>query len=119
MGVFDTIKCEYPLPHEEVQSLSFQTKSLNPSMDSYTITEEGRLIWHTPWKEDIDIFYHGNVKLYRTLAGVWYEYLATFVEGQAQQIKLTGKCKKTLAQLQQMSGSPIEVVIKRIVYDDL
>lgn len=46
MGMFDDVKCEYPLPDEWAQDLGFQTKDLHCLMDQYTITKEGRLIQH-------------------------------------------------------------------------
>lgn len=46
MGMFDYIKCEYPVPDTEVQHHSFQTKDFNNLMDTYTISNEGRLIYH-------------------------------------------------------------------------
>jgi hypothetical protein len=46
MGLFDKLKCLYPLPDPEVQDQWFQTKSLNKLMDRYTITQDGRLILH-------------------------------------------------------------------------
>jgi hypothetical protein len=52
MGMFDNIQCKYSLPlTEELQALSpnwsieaFQTKDLDNSLSSYTITEEGLLL---------------------------------------------------------------------------
>jgi hypothetical protein len=48
MGMFDEIKCLYPLPGatKEVQEGVFQTKDFDNAMDNYTITEDGRLILH-------------------------------------------------------------------------
>jgi hypothetical protein len=50
MGMFDELTCEHPLPDEnvdkEVQEALFQTKSLDCTMDRYTITKDGRLILH-------------------------------------------------------------------------
>jgi hypothetical protein len=48
MGMFDYVKCEYPLPIPEMQGRTFQTKSIAdwPGMDTYTITTDGRLILH-------------------------------------------------------------------------
>ncbi len=46
MGMFDEIRCEYPLPDSIVQDHVFQTKSLERVMDSYAITRDGRLILH-------------------------------------------------------------------------
>ena len=51
MGMFDTIKCEYPLPDLAMPNVEFQTKSFENVMDSYTITTAGRLIHHVHrWK---------------------------------------------------------------------
>lgn len=45
MGVFDTIRCEYPAPDPELTGVEFQTKSLGmPGMYAYRITADGRLI---------------------------------------------------------------------------
>jgi hypothetical protein len=45
---FDNINCKYPLPEstEEIQKVEFQTKHLENTMDRYTITEDGKLIFH-------------------------------------------------------------------------
>jgi hypothetical protein len=65
MGMFDTIKCYFPLPGapEEIQNSSFQTKDLNNLLDNYTITYEGRLIHHSmEWNsvEEKDRPYYGK-----------------------------------------------------------
>lgn len=48
MSTFDTITCEYSLPEatEEMQNSNFQTRGFGNSMGNYTITEEGRLVFH-------------------------------------------------------------------------
>ena len=46
MGMFDELKCEYKLPDPVVQEETFQTKSFDCLLDSYTITRDGRLIHH-------------------------------------------------------------------------
>jgi hypothetical protein len=43
MGMYDELKCEYPLP-EKYQNLSFQTKSLGNFLDKYVISKDGELI---------------------------------------------------------------------------
>ena len=55
MGMYDHIKCEYPLPDasEEVQNDVFQTKDFYNAMDDYTITKEGRLILHKKVYEEV------------------------------------------------------------------
>lgn len=50
MGMYDDVKCEYPLPEAPVRA-DFQTKSFGDGysggfMDNYTITKEGELIYH-------------------------------------------------------------------------
>jgi hypothetical protein len=65
MGMFDTIRCYFPLPGapEEIQNSSFQTKSMENLLDNYTITYEGRLIHHSvEWYsvEEKDRPYYGN-----------------------------------------------------------
>lgn len=65
MGMFDEIKCEYPLPDEEMQNETFQTKDFHNAMDHYTITKEGRLIWHKTRYEEVpekERKYHGTPK---------------------------------------------------------
>ncbi|MEW6635468.1 MAG: hypothetical protein AB1425_01490 [Actinomycetota bacterium] len=49
MGMYDEIRCEYPLPHSGYRVLpdhTFQTKSLENLLEKYTITADGELIWH-------------------------------------------------------------------------
>lgn len=46
MGMFDYLKCKYPLPDLAVQDETFQTKSLEKVLGDYTITADGRLILH-------------------------------------------------------------------------
>lgn len=46
MGMFDYIRCKYPLPVEGANELEFQTKDTGwGSMDNYEIREDGTL-WH-------------------------------------------------------------------------
>jgi hypothetical protein len=51
MGLFDRVRCKYPLPDPEAQDLEYQTKStFSPYLENYVITPEGRLL-----KEEYDI----------------------------------------------------------------
>lgn len=65
MGMFDTVRCRYPLPHH--QDVEFQTKDLahlvhqdawiGGFLDQYEITEDGRLKRHAherEWRKDPD-----------------------------------------------------------------
>jgi hypothetical protein len=53
MGLYDNIKCLYPLPDNPPENIkkqalegNFQTKDLECFLEDYTITEEGELIHH-------------------------------------------------------------------------
>lgn len=69
MGMFDNVKCEYPLPDTTAgMDLDFQTKAFGDGfvggyMDDYTITKEGELIFHKrAWElvEEKDRPYYGK-----------------------------------------------------------
>lgn len=53
MGLYDNLKCDYPLPNIDEKKIPqdyeypFQTKSFNCDLENYTITKTGRLIHHT------------------------------------------------------------------------
>lgn len=53
MGMFDDLRCRYPLPDPEAQEWGFQTKDFDCLMDDYTITEDGRLIKHVTRCEEV------------------------------------------------------------------
>jgi len=60
MGMYDNVKCEYPLPDTppEIQKDVFQTKAFGDGfvggfLDSYTITKEGKLILHKSMWESV------------------------------------------------------------------
>jgi len=47
MGMYDIIKCKYPLPIDlDLFEEEFQTKDLDNLLDNYTINEKGELILH-------------------------------------------------------------------------
>lgn len=70
MGMFDNVKCEYPLPDAPhvVQKEVFQTKSFGDGftggfMDDYTVTKDGKLIWNKKtyeYVEEEDRPYYGK-----------------------------------------------------------
>ena len=98
MGMFDTLRCKYPLPDKIVQTDSFQTKSLDRLLDDYTITKTGKLILHRQRHYEasikkITIDFHGDLRFY-TFKGSreennyeWFEYIARFTDGKLQWIK--------------------------------
>ena len=45
MGLFNYVRCRYPLPDAEAQDLLFQTKSmLDLQLATYEVTPDGKLI---------------------------------------------------------------------------
>lgn len=45
MGLFNHVRCRYPLPDPEAQDLEYQTKSMaDLRLDNYVVTPEGRLL---------------------------------------------------------------------------
>lgn len=90
MGMFDYIRCEYPLPDEGANELEYQTKDTpDQFMEHYLITSDGRLLKTTesvaytekeyeklepsawgvrPWfrrvKIEEEVPYHGYIEFY-------------------------------------------------------
>jgi len=111
MGFFDDIKCDAPLPDDRVAAGSwFQSKSLHCSMERFTITGQGRLIFHKHQyesgpdrevrpglflpqsrivaEEDIDMDYHGDVKLGGiSTDNAFVDYVARFTHGNLEWIR--------------------------------
>lgn len=95
MGLFDTIRCEYPLPDPSHQDLEYQTKDLDRAMLHYTITADGRLVRH-PWRRgedgqrDLELLAHGEIAIYThddTPEKKWVEYLVRFTHGRVEWIQ--------------------------------
>lgn len=54
MGMFDHIRCEYPLPDGlDATGIEFQTKAFENLMERYTIMADGRLIAHRVRYEEV------------------------------------------------------------------
>jgi hypothetical protein len=110
MGMFDSIwRCDYPLPDPEIQNESFQTKSLECALDSYRITEDGRLVVKDFQLEsnpnykglgtgtggifnrielgEVEVPYHGDIYFYTYIERVEYGYVARFTNGRVEWIK--------------------------------
>lgn len=93
MGMFDDVRCNYPLPDGLVLS-GFQTKDFHCELDLYTITKEGRLMYQGSVfgggreKEPLkDTQYHGLMRFYTSDNGhVWHAYQAKFTDGQLVEI---------------------------------
>lgn len=57
MGMFDELKCKYPLPVEGANAVEYQTKDTPmQNLDHYEIREDGTL-----WHEDFDIEDHSDM----------------------------------------------------------
>jgi hypothetical protein len=102
----DTVYCEADLPagHPESER-TFQTKSLFPCLDELTITKEGRLILHACRYErapdaaerlpllvrvpegDVDLEFHGDIRLTSTIESKLVEYAARFTHGTLEWIR--------------------------------
>ena len=103
MGMFDEIRCELAMPEDrEALKNSFQTKSLWCSMDLFTITASGRLIYHkrryslasdgTPrlaeHVADIDMDYHGDIEIHGAgTDGTSLCYAVRFTHGTVEWIR--------------------------------
>jgi hypothetical protein len=99
MGIFDEIRWDAALPKgHPPDSRLFQTKSLDPCLDQYIVTPEGRLLLVGGGFEDgadladaeisqaaIDVEFHGDMRLLST-QGEW-EYLARFTHGTLEWIR--------------------------------
>jgi hypothetical protein len=53
MGLVDNVKCEQPLDEDWHNTLTFQSKDLDPANKDIMITKEGRLIWHKYYHETV------------------------------------------------------------------
>ena len=109
MGMFDTVYVKAKLPlTEELEQLNlhwelmdFQTKDLENCLNTYTISEDGRLLnlndaW---WEENSNnrvadpVSYHGEILFYHYLQNVqeydwWIDFKAYFIYGKLDKIEL-------------------------------
>jgi hypothetical protein len=110
--MYDDLQCNLPLPGGHLPLGSwFQTKSLNCGMDKFTITAQGRLIFHkrrfeadgeraiavggvvipqlkVAHVEDIDMDYHGDVRIVgSTPDEALAEYVVRFTHGVVEWIR--------------------------------
>lgn len=117
MGLYDTVRCNYPLPHH--QDSDFQTKDmecltggvsgLGGTLSEYEITQDGRLrrrvherVWRedpdypitggyleslNDWWEDVEDA-HGDITIYTGGAGSPFtEFRVRFTNGSVQSVE--------------------------------
>jgi hypothetical protein len=97
MGMFDDIRCKFPLPdttEDEINSMddgiNFQTKSLDCFLDYILITEEGKL-----YIRDKPSDYTGKIVFYTSgKNSTWFEYEAIFIYGKIDSIKRIKQTKE-------------------------
>lgn len=76
MGMFDSIKCNYPLPLPlevvdilpDIYEAEFQTKDLENLMELYILNEDGSLSYRKreyKWKDDDSCFFKGYMEVVR------------------------------------------------------
>jgi len=106
MGIYDDVHCEADLPSGySGLERTFQSKSLFRCLDRLTITKEGRLVLHAfryqPAQEagdllplmtripagDIDLEFHGDIRLTSTMEDQFAEYVARFTHGTLEWIR--------------------------------
>lgn len=96
MGLYDYVRCDAPLPDGKPTPPGlFQTKDFPITcMERYTITADGRLIWHRESFHstrvgpvvDEDLNWHGDLNFYARDGGEWREFTAKFTDGQLVEI---------------------------------
>lgn len=71
MGMFDYLRCDYPLPEPEAQEFEFQTKDLDCWLEHFLITDQGQLIRQIAYGDhaaNAIIEHHGDIFFYETKA---------------------------------------------------
>lgn len=91
MGMFDYLRCKYPLLVAGDNDLEWQTKDIDCGMNRAEIREDGT-IWTKEWGEENEWCqrrFTGEVVFYDyTKDRKWVEYSAYFVKGQLKELHL-------------------------------
>jgi hypothetical protein len=97
MGLFDEVRCEYPLTDPAHQDLVFQTKDLESMMDEYVITRRGRLVrkktgWLSPRACHVVCPIHQDLRIYDSVEvgpeeREWVEYMFRFTAGKVTRVR--------------------------------
>lgn len=98
LGLYDAVKCEYPLPEPAHGQLEFQTKDLEHLLEDYTITADGRLVRHAAGGlfgrgplQDVEWPIHGDLRLLarspEPSGGGAIEYVFRFTNGRVEWVR--------------------------------
>ena len=96
MGLFDRIRCNYPMPLDGANALTYQTKDTPAQLlDNYEIRGDGTL-WHQSVDYDDGanspfepVRFTGDIRFYgRLVPSGWVEWLAIFAEGRLTSLSL-------------------------------
>jgi hypothetical protein len=97
VGLFDEVRCEYPLPNAAHQGHLFQTKDLENLMDEYVITRRGRLVRTKrglvePRSCRVVCPIHQDLRIHDSVAvgpdeREWVEYVFRFTEGRVTGVR--------------------------------
>lgn len=99
MGMFDYLKCRYPLPVEGANDLDFQTKSLYKRLDDFEIREDGTL-WKKPDNETewYKFNFTGEIRFHaiwneefineEAKYSGWIDFSAYFIDGAIQSVSV-------------------------------
>jgi len=92
MGMFDYVRCRYPLPAPEVQEKIFQTKDTpEPGMVTWVIGADGSLALESEPAKDIPVWglIRGPLIIYTGHGGFWYDVRFEFADGRVTAVKVT------------------------------
>lgn len=97
MGLFDEVRCDYPLPDPAHQGLLFQTKDLENALEEYLITRRGRLVrtrsgWFSVRKRRDACPIHQDLRIYDSVEvgpdeRECVEYVFRFTEGKVTRVR--------------------------------
>ncbi|MBI1916485.1 MAG: hypothetical protein HYS12_17390 [Planctomycetes bacterium] len=112
MGMFDHVRCRYPLPDAEAQDLEYQSKSTPAlSVDSYVITSKGSLLhedYETRMEKNADsmlgfvlhrensrwvpVDFRGELEIHASVGQAdgtrkWYSYLLWFKDNRVADLQ--------------------------------
>jgi hypothetical protein len=110
MGLYDRVRCEYPLPDPEAEHLEYQTKStFAPYLKDYIVTRDGRLLCKEgdEWEDEdsnpavsagaencrwVPVDFRGELEIHTTVKQAdesprWYSYLLWFKDNRVADLQ--------------------------------